>query len=622
MGKKARILVVEDEAIVAEDLEMAITTIGYEVVGCAASATDAVKKALELKPDLVLMDIVLRGKKSGIDASYEIKEKGDIPIIFLTAYSDIGLIERAKGIEPYAYLVKPFLERQLHASIEMALYKSRMEKKLKSSEEWLSTTLASIGDAVIATDSNGYVKFMNPVAQSLTGWMQEDAGGKKLEDVLHIVNADTGRQIENLVNRVIHDGMVVGLANHTVLIAKDGREIPIDDCGAPIRDGKGKSMGVVMVFRDVSERRKAEEELRGSVERYYTLFNGINDAVFVHGLTAEDLPGTFIEVNDVACQKLGCTREELLTLSYLDIIAPEQLGNVLTIKENLLAEKHSLLETVAVTRDGRKIPLEINAQLFNLNGQPTVLSIARDVTERKEAEKERVSLMKELEAKNTELERFTYSVSHDLRAPLFSIRGFIAILREDVEQGERERVESDLKYIEKGAAKMEHLLDDTLQLSRIGRVANPPEDVPFGELVLEALEQTTQRIQTSGIEVSLADAFPSVHVDRMRIVEVLVNLIENGINYRGEQSHPKIDIGHRRDNDETVFYVRDNGTGIDKSEHEKVFLLFYQIEKKDNKGTGAGLTIVKRIIEVHGGRIWIESERGKGCTVCFTLPLA
>ena len=226
----------------------------------------------------------------------------------------------------------------------------------------------------------------------------------------------------------------------------------------------------------------------------------------------------------------------------------------------------------------------------------------------------------ELEAKNKELETFTYTVSHDLKSPLFAIQGFASLLRKDLEGGKAEAVERDLKQIENSVTLMDHLLTDTLELSRIGRVVNPPEDVPFGEIVQEALGQTAELIKSSGVEVSVADGFPTVHVDRMRIVEVLVNLINNSINYRGEQPHPKIDIGHRLDPDsnETVFFVRDNGIGIDPSRHEKVFTLFYKVDKS-SKGTGAGLAIVKRIIEVHGGRIWIESEKGKGCTVCFTF---
>jgi len=245
------------------------------------------------------------------------------------------------------------------------------------------------------------------------------------------------------------------------------------------------------------------------------------------------------------------------------------------------------------------------------------LNLLEDVTETKI---ELETAKKELKAKNTELERFTYTVSHDLRSPLITVQGFVEMLREDLERNEKEKMKGDLKYIENGTAKMEHLLNDTLRLSRIGRMVNPPEDVSFGEIIQEALEQTTGQIKSSGVEISVVEDFPTVHVDRMRIVEVLVNLVTNSINYMGEQPHPKIGIGYRVDNEETVFFVRDNGIGIDKSQHEKVFELFYTVDKS-GKGTGAGLAIVKRIIEVHGGRIGIESEKGKGCTVCFTLPV-
>ena len=247
------------------------------------------------------------------------------------------------------------------------------------------------------------------------------------------------------------------------------------------------------------------------------------------------------------------------------------------------------------------------------------LVVLKDVTEHKQMDEERERILKELETKNSELERFTYTVSHDLRSPLITIQGFAHLVREDLEQGKTEDLAPLLEYIETATTKMDRLLTDTLQLSRIGRVANPPEDVPFGEIVQEAQEQTQEQIKSSRVEVTVADDFPTVHVDRMRIAEVLVNLITNSIKYMGEQSQPEIEFGYRVDGEETLFLVKDNGIGIDKSQHEKVFDLFYKVDV-DSTGTGAGLAIVKRIIEVHEGRIWVESEKGKGCTVCFTLP--
>ncbi len=227
----------------------------------------------------------------------------------------------------------------------------------------------------------------------------------------------------------------------------------------------------------------------------------------------------------------------------------------------------------------------------------------------------------ELETKNAEMERFVYTVSHDLRSPLFTIQGFVGFLRKDIEQDDVETIKTDIKMIEDGITRMDRLLADTLELSRVGRVVNPPEDVAFGDIVRDALDRISEKLRLSGAEISLAEEWPIVHVDRLRIEEVLVNLIENSIKYMGGQEHPRIDLGYRSDGDEPAFFVRDNGMGIDPGQHEKVFELFYKIDGGSG-GTGVGLTIVNRIIEVHGGRMWIESEEGQGCTIYLTLPLS
>lgn len=249
------------------------------------------------------------------------------------------------------------------------------------------------------------------------------------------------------------------------------------------------------------------------------------------------------------------------------------------------------------------------------------ITAALETWKRMEADWARDRMYEELEAKNKELERFTYTISHDLNSPLLTLQGFVSILRSDIAQNERDNVERDLTYIEQAVTKLKNLLDDILQLSRIGRMVNPPEDVALCEIAEEAQAQTAEQLKTSGVEIAVVEDCPTVHVDRMRIVEMLVALITNSITFRGEQPHPKIEIGYRVDGEETVFFVRDNGMGIDISQHERVFDLFSKLDS-NSEGTGAGLAIVKRIIEVHRGRIWIESELGKGCTVCFTLPLS
>jgi PAS domain S-box-containing protein len=271
-----RILIVEDEGIIAKDIQSTLNRSGYSVIGIASSGEEAIKKAMEIHPDLVLMDIVLEGAMDGVEAAEHIRDHFDIPVVYLTAYSDDTTLQRAKITEPFGYILKPFQEKELYTTIEMALYKHTMQRKLKESEQWLATTLKSIGDAVIATDTGKLITFMNPVAEALTGWKQEEAIGKPLKDVFKIINEKTGKQADDPVAKVLREGVIVGLANHTVLVAKDGTKRSVDDSGAPIRDDKGKIIGVVLVFRDITERKIAVEQLRASEERHRSVVDNIN----------------------------------------------------------------------------------------------------------------------------------------------------------------------------------------------------------------------------------------------------------------------------------------------------------------------------------------------------------
>ena len=237
---KARILVVEDESVIAMDIQSGLKSMGYDVPAIASSGEEAIRQADLVRPDLILMDIVLGGDLDGVEAAKRIYATHNIPIIYLTAYSDNKTIQRAKITEPFGYILKPFDERELQTAIEMALYKYKMERRVKESEQWLATTLRSIGDAVIATDRNGCISFMNPVAETLTGWKEEEALGLKLEEVLDIISEEQ------------------------ILVSRNGTRRPIDDSIAPIKDDNGGTLGTVLIFRDISERKLAEEKLRWS----------------------------------------------------------------------------------------------------------------------------------------------------------------------------------------------------------------------------------------------------------------------------------------------------------------------------------------------------------------------
>lgn len=259
---EARLLIVEDENIVARDLRATLQQLGYDVLDAVATGREAVVRVVADRPDLVLMDIALRGDMDGIQAAADIRERFDIPVVYLTAHADEATLQRAKITGPFGYVLKPFDERELHTAILMALHKHKLERELRDSRQWLATTIRSIGDAVIATDGEGRVLLMNPVAELLTGWPEADAAGRPLSEVFQILNEHSRQPAENPVERVLQEGTIVGLANHTTLVARDGTERPVDDSAAPIRNPDGTILGVILVFRDVSERRRLETELR------------------------------------------------------------------------------------------------------------------------------------------------------------------------------------------------------------------------------------------------------------------------------------------------------------------------------------------------------------------------
>jgi len=246
-------------------------------------------------------------------------------------------------------------------------------------------------------------------------------------------------------------------------------------------------------------------------------------------------------------------------------------------------------------------------------------SMARDVR-RHELERDR--LIADLEAKNTELERFNYTVSHDLKSPLVTILGFAGLVEADVEAERVERAREGLRRISAAGEKMHHLLDDLLELSRIGRIVNAPEDVPMEPLAREAVELLRGRLDERGVRVEIAPDLPSVRGDRHRLLEVLQNLVENAVKFMGEQTAPLVEIGARDGDGGPVFFVRDNGQGLDPRYQQRLFQLFEKLDPSV-EGTGVGLALVRRIVEAHGGRIWVESDGlGRGATFLFTIPAA
>ncbi len=258
-----RILVVEDESIVAEDLQDRLDSLGYAVVGHATTGAGAVELARKVEPDIVLMDIRLKGKMDGVEAAGLINEESTVPVVYMTAYADENTLARAKMTGPYGYIIKPFNERELHSTIEMALYRHKMEMKVTDSEHWLRTILSSIGDAVIATDSDMKMTYMNPIAENLLGIKKESALGRDLTDIFTVSNPVDGN-IDNPLLHMTREPRDIFVGD-SILLLEGGGSLPIEYTSSFIMDEKGGTNGCALVFRDISKRKQHEEELRSAM---------------------------------------------------------------------------------------------------------------------------------------------------------------------------------------------------------------------------------------------------------------------------------------------------------------------------------------------------------------------
>jgi PAS domain S-box-containing protein len=358
------------------------------------------------------------------------------------------------------------------------------------------------------------------------------------------------------------------------------------------------------------ERQQADTALRASEEKFQHAFHHTYVCMAISRIT----DNTLLDVNEAFCKVTGYSREDALGKRAgrdLNIwVHQEDRNKIISIleKQGFVDEYRAefrrkngeigigLLSAVNVTIGGE------NCQLY------TFYDISR-----------MDQLLNELQAKNDELQSFTYTVSHDLKAPLVTISGFIGYLAQDAKNGDVDRVDKDVLRISEAVTKMQRLLNELLELSRIGRLMNPPEVVAFEEVVREALSLVEGRLEARQVQVKVEADLPSVYGDRARLVEVIQNLVDNAAKFMGGQAHPLIEIGVKRSNGNPLFFVQDNGIGVEADQHEKVFGLFNKLEA-NTEGTGVGLALVKRIIEVHGGSIWLESDgKGNGSTFYFTL---
>lgn len=398
------------------------------------------------------------------------------------------------------------------------------------------------------------------------------------------------------------------------IVLPDGQVRWVHERGDVARDQNGEPLEMLGTVYDITELRAAREERMG----YARLFEDAANEIYI--VAAQDL--SFVHINRPALENLGYTPALLETMVMSDLTpelsAPAFDRLVEPVRSG--TEDRVSLRTAFRRRDGTTYPVEAFLHRSVFDGRPVLVALCYDRTGIEEAE-ERRRLLAELERRNTEMERFTYTVSHDLKSPLITVRGFLSLLQQDLDAGDSAAVAEDMEHIELGAATMANLLDELLALSRVGRIVNPPERVDLADVFREASQRISGVLESRGVELEIAPDLPTVDIDRPRMVEVAQNLLENAVRYSGDKPHPRVEV--TRVPTEPGFVrlrVRDDGIGIEPRFHRKVFELFERLDSSV-EGTGIGLSFVQRIVEVHQGRVWVESEGlGHGSSFFIELP--
>lgn len=498
--------------------------------------------------------------------------------------------------------------------------------RLKRADEKLRVTLSSIGDAVIATDSEGRVEFMNPTAEKLTGWTESEARGQVLENVFRIVSEGSRRPVDSPVSVVLRERRVVGLANHTLLVTKDGLEHPVDDSAAPIVDTAQNLIGVVLVFRDVTHRRQAEL----AALHLAAIVKGSDDAI-----VSKDLNGIVTSWNPAAERIFGYSSEEMVGQPIVKVIPKDRLNEEEEILGRLRrGDRIEHFQTVRQKKDGAFIDVSLTiSPIRDKDGEIIGASkIARDISETKQTQalleahaadleirvRERTVRLQEMVA---ELEAFSYSLSHDMRAPLRAIQGFAEIILEDDGAKTPEAAEH-LRRIIAASNRMDRLIRDVLSFARYSRSEVEVSAVKLDELVPDLLRERPE-LQPPRATVLLEHPLVSVMGHAASLTQCLTNLLDNAVKFMPPGKQPRVRLYTEMHGDRVRICVADNGIGIEPEGQKRLFGMFERLHSKQGyQGTGVGLAIVRRAAARMNGTVGVNSAVGLGSTFWIELPKA
>ena len=516
-----------------------------------------------------------------------------------------------------------------------------------------------------STDENAHTEYVSPQVEKLLGYPRDIF----IKDTLFWKKILHSADYERVMNSNL-EGIRTGEPFNMEyrLITKDQRVIWVKDEANLVRDEHGIPQYWLGVWTDITDRKRVEEEQADLISVMTKRTIQLQTAADVSRAVSSilDLNKLLPTVADLICNHFDYYYvgvflvEEATEWAVLSAATGKMGEQMLETGHRLKVEDSSMIgwcikhgqarialdvgedavrfknPYLPLTRSEMALPLitrgevigamTIQSQLpsafsrVDITALQTMADQVANAIKNARLFTDRVNLNKELGAQNAELERFTYTVSHDLKSPLVTIRGFLGYLRQDAESGDMTRFDKDMNRIANAVDKMQALLKDLLELSRIGRIINTPEHIPFGQIVTEAVELLNGPLEKNNVKMVVQKNFPNILGDHARLVEVMQNLISNAAKFMGPQPRPTIEIGTNGiDTDgKMVFFVRDNGIGIDPQYHDRIFGLFNRLDPSV-EGTGIGLTLVKRIIEIHNGRIWLDSKLGEGTTFYFTL---
>ena len=614
MHNKPRIMVVEDDPVISMLLMERLTKLKYEVCAVAKSGSQAVELVRKTLPDLVVMDINLEGNMDGIETAARLREQFDVPVIFSTAYTDEALFQRAKTTEPWGYLVKPYSERELRSVIEVALYKERMEKRLRTSERQfrMLTGIAPFAISVMAADRK--FDYLNRRFSELFGYTLED-----------VPDADTWF-LKAYPDKAYRDNVVRELADAIGII--DGiREVGPRQYTVNCRDGSEKIVSFrlvalengrqMMTYQDVTERVRAEEELRRSYDLQEQILTTAATAIFT-----VDREKRITEVNDEFCRTTGYSEEEIVGRPCRTFALPpctDQCGlyesgyekGVFNIQCNLRAKNGrtlTILKNATIMRDG-------NGEI--IGGIESFL----DVTELIDA---RITAEQANRAKS----EFMTNMSHELRTPLNAVIGFSELLLEK-SVGELNEDQSDyITDILDGGRHLLNLINNILDLSKIeaGKEEIQQSSVDVAALLTSSMNMIKEKALRKGLQLDLVVGKEIERVkllaDEVKLKQIIYNLLSNSAKFT--QPGGTITVRAFKSREEIRVSVSDTGIGLRHDDLERVFNSFEQVDSsysRRQQGTGLGLALTRRLVEMHGGRVWAESDgEGKGSTFSFVIP--